>query len=130
MARLKVYDGTQWRKVGGVNTPPNHKTIVITYPYVLSSIPIISVSNTSTINSIKVLCLGGTSITGNVDILDNNGTSPTPVNTDITALAGIESSYTSFTNSTVQAGYYLGWHTTSISGAPSRVIISITYTMN
>ena len=106
------------------------KTITISNPTVMTSTPIISVPNASTITSIKVLCIGGTSITGNVDVLDNNGTSPTPVNADVTAVAGTESTYTSFASPTVASGYYIGWHTTSISGVPSKVIISVTYTLN
>lgn len=106
------------------------KTITISNPTVMTSTPIISVPNASTITSIKVLCIGGTSITGNVDVLDNNGNSPTPVNADVTAVAGTESTYTSFASPTVASGYYIGWHTTSISGVPSKVIISVTYTLN
>ena len=93
-----------------------------------STSPLWRIPSNINITAVHILCIGGTSIIGNLWIYDANGSAGASVNlTDITALAGVNANMVSFSNPSVSLGNYLGWHTTTINGNITRVIITFEY---
>lgn len=82
-----------------------------------------------TIKAIHVLCTGGTNIIGGLDEGDSNGANVVAVDSDITASAGtMAADDGSLTNPTIASGGTVNWHTTSISGTPTAVMVTFDYT--
>ncbi|MCC6933606.1 MAG: hypothetical protein IT292_10175 [Deltaproteobacteria bacterium] len=72
-----------------------------------------------TIRNIKVLTVGG------FDETDSNGGTVVAVDSDITATAGTRASDDgSLTNPTIAANNNVYWHTTSIFGSPTTIIVT------
>ena len=106
------------------------KSFVITNPTSSADSSIGSFPAAITITQIRVLCVNGTSITGGLDECDANGANPVAVDADIVASAGTTArDDTSLTNPGIDADDMLYWHTTSVSGAVTKAIITVYYTI-
>ena len=118
-------------KINNLPSVSYSKSFVITNPTSLSDSPLWRTPVAITITAIHVLCIGGTNIVGMLDECDANGANPIPV--DATDIAGIAGSNVnddgSLSNPGIDAGDYIGWHTTSVSGTVTRVIITFDYTI-
>ena len=79
-----------------------------------------------TIRQIRVLAEDGTNIIGGLDEADANGLNTVAVDSDITATAGTTTTDDgTLTNPTIDANDQLFWHTTSVSGTPTKVVVTV-----
>ena len=86
-----------------------------------------------TIVGVHVLAVGGTNVVGHLDECDANGGTCAGVDgaTDITATTGTNANDDgSLSNPSIDAGDWIGWHTTSVSGTNTRVAVTFEYTVN
>ena len=106
------------------------KSFMITNPTADADGPVWRAPVAITITAIHVLCVGGTNIVGQLWEYDANGANGATVDaTDITATAGTNANDDgSLSNPGITAGNYIGWRTTSVSGTPTRVLITFEYT--
>ena len=104
-------------------------SFVIDTPVAASDYPLGTFPVAMTIKRIIVLCVGGTNIAGGLDETDINGLNAVAVDSDITASAAV-TAYDdgTLTNPTIARDNVLFWHTTSISGTPTSVTVSVFYT--
>jgi hypothetical protein len=108
------------------------RSFIITNPTALSDGPIWRVPIAITITAIHVLCMDGTNIVGQLWEYDSNGANGATVDSsDITGTAGTNVNDDGFlSNPSIAAGNYLGWKTTSVSGAVTKVIVTFEYTVD
>lgn len=128
-AQITKLDGIE---AGAQVNPTLSKSFIITAPTVAATAsgPIWRVPVAITITAIHVLCVGGTSIIGQLWEYDTNGLNGAVVDaSDITGLAGTNvNDDGALSNPGIAANNYLGWRTTTINGAPTKVIITFEYT--
>lgn len=104
------------------------KSFVLTNPTATSDGPIARIPAAINITAVHVLCMDGTNIIGQLWEYDSNGLNGATVDADITATAGTNANDDgSLTNPGIAAGNYLGWKTTSVSGAVTKVIVTFEY---
>lgn len=104
------------------------KSFMISSPTADAHSPLWRVPVDITITHIHVLCMGGTNIVGQLWEYDSNGANGSTVDSDITAPAGTNTDDDgAISNPSIAAGNYLGWKTTSVSGTPTRVIVTFEY---
>jgi hypothetical protein len=104
---------------------------MISNPTAAASSPLWRVPTDSTIIHIHILCIGGTNIVGQLWEYDANGANGATVDSDITAVAGVNADDDgNISNPNISAGNYLGWKTTSVTGTPTGVIVTFEYTEN
>ena len=108
------------------------KSFMITNPTADADGPVWRAPVAITITAVHVLCIGGTSLTGQLWEYDANGANGAVVDSaDIVASAGTNANDDgTLSNPSIDAGDYVGWKTTSISGTPTGVIITFEYTEN
>jgi hypothetical protein len=107
------------------------RSFVLTNPTSTMDSPLWRAPANITITAIHVLCMDGTNIVGQLWEYDANGLNGSTVDADITATAGTNANDDgSLTNAGIASGNYLGWKTTSVSGAVTRVIVTFEYTIN
>lgn len=107
------------------------KAFVIFAPSANDDIPLWRVPYGITIRAIHVLVVGGTNVIGGLDEADGNGASSAAIDADITGSAGTNANDDgSLSNGTLDAGDYLMWHTTSVSGSVTNVTITFEYTVD
>jgi len=82
-----------------------------------------------TITGIYGVAIGGTNVVGSFDECDANGANPVAIDGDMT-LTSTNTSNTSLDNASVDAGDYIQWHTTSVSGSNTQTVVSFTYTID
>jgi hypothetical protein len=105
------------------------KSFMISSPTADAHSPLWRVPVSIIIQHIHVLCIGGTNIVGQLWEYDANGANGATVDADITAPAGTSTDDDgAISNPNIAAGNYLGWKTTSVSGTPTRVIVTFEYT--
>jgi len=105
------------------------KSFMISSPTADAHSPLWRVPVSIIIQHIHVLCMGGTNIVGQLWEYDANGANGATVDADITAPAGTNTNDDgAISNPNIAAGNYLGWKTTSVSGTPTRVIVTFEYT--
>ena len=105
------------------------KSFILTNPTAASDGPIWRVPSAITITAIHVLCTDGTNIVGQLWEYDANGANGSTVDADITGTAGTNvNDDGSISNPSIDANDYLGWVTTSVSGDPTKVIVTFEYT--
>lgn len=109
----------------------NSKSFVITSPTAASDSPVWRAPVAITITAVHVLCVGGTNIVGQLWEYDANGANGAAVDSsDITATAGTNADDDgTLSNASVDAGDYVGWATTSVSGAVTKVIVTFEYSI-
>ena len=119
------FDGSNWSQLIIYS-----RSFIITNPTSSSDGAIWRIPATITITGLHGVQIGGTNVIGILTECDSDGLNPVAVDTtDITILA-TNVNKTSFTNPSIDAGDYIGWSTTSVSGTVTKVIITIDYTIN
>ena len=110
---------------------PHFKAFVIIDPVATDDYPLWRAPYAYTITAISLLVEGGTNLVGGLDEADSNGNSGVAIDADITGTAGSNvNDDGSLTNPTVDDNDYLLWHTTSISGTPTSLTVTIEYTID
>lgn len=124
---LNFYDGA----TEVVLNPIQSKSVTILAPVAGDDFPLHRFDVAVTLVKVSYLCLGGTNWVGQAVEMDANGGTPTDVHSaDITATAGTVNTSTTFSNASLDAGDYLGIETTSISGTPTSLTITVYYREN
>lgn len=114
--------------VAGTGSSLNSRSFVLANPTSSSGSPLWRVPAGIEIVGIHILCFGGTSITGKFWEFDSNGAAGEAVDSDIVALTGVSTNDDgAIANSQIALGNYLGWKTAVVTGAVSRVILTIDY---
>jgi hypothetical protein len=78
------------------------------------------------ITHIYGVLLSGTNVIGGLDEYDSNGANPVAVDSDITFNGGQDSDDGSLSNADIDAGDWVGWHTTGVD-APGYLTVTIYY---
>ena len=105
-------------------------SFVIMSPTATSDFPVWKVPYGITISRITVLDIGGTNTIGGLDSRSPAGV-VTAVDSDITASDAVEATDDgSLTNPVIPQDYWVRWHTTSISGTPTSVTVTVWYKVN
>ena len=122
-------NGSDYSEMGSGGSATLSKSFMITNPTAAADGPVWRVPVAITITHIHVLCIGGTSITGQLWEYDANGANGATIDSaDIVATAGTNANDDgTISNPSIDAGDYLGWKTTSISGTPAGVFVSFEY---
>jgi len=119
--------GTWQAPTGGSATLS--KSFMITNPTAGADGPIWRAPANITITAVHALCVGGTNLIGSLWEYDANGGAGAIVQSSyMTATAGINANATDFANAGIALGNYVGWVTDSISGTPTRLIVTFEYT--
>jgi hypothetical protein len=105
-------------------------SFVITNPTSSADSPVWRAPEAITITAVHVLCVGGTNIVGQLWEYDGNGANGAVVDdSDITGTAGSNvNDDGTLSNPSIDSGDYVGWVTTSVSGTPTKAIITYDYT--
>lgn len=83
-----------------------------------------------TINAVHVMQLGATNVIGGLDECDGNGANCAAVDSDITAESTNANDDGTLSNPSIDAGDWIQWHTTSVSGTNTQVGVCFDYTVN
>jgi hypothetical protein len=83
-----------------------------------------------TINAVHVMQLGATNVIGGLDECDGNGANCAAVDSDITAESTNSNDDGTLSNPSIDAGDWIQWHTTSVSGTNTQVGVCFDYTVN
>jgi hypothetical protein len=105
------------------------KSFTITNPTTFTSTPLWRVPIGITLTATHWLLIGGTSVNGNLDELDANGLNPVVVNADVNPLAATNLNSVAFSNPGIATGNYLGVHLTTVTGIPTKLIVTYEYTI-
>jgi hypothetical protein len=104
------------------------RSFMIANPTSASDGPVWRVPVAVTITAVHVLCMDGTNVVGQLWEYDSNGLNGATVDaSDITGTAGTNVTDTTFSNPGIASGNYIGWKTTSVSGAVTKVIITVDF---
>jgi hypothetical protein len=111
------------------NATTKYFSIIITSPSAQDDFPIFKTFKNIEISSFSARCSSGTNVVGALYELDNVGSlaAPTRIFNDVTVTASAQATQTSFTNQAVDAGDWVGWFTTSVSGDVRYLSITVTY---
>ena len=83
-----------------------------------------------TITAVHGLAIGdGTNVVGNFDKCDGNGGNAVAIDSDMTLTSTVTSD-TELSNASIDAGDYIQWHTTSVSGTNSQIVVTFDYTID
>ncbi len=114
---------------GAATGGSSSKSFIITNPTSSADSPVWRAPSAITITAVHVLCVDGTNIVGQLWEYDANGANGAVVDdSDITGTAGtnVDDDGT-LSNASIDAGDYVGWKTTSVSGAVTKAIITFDY---
>lgn len=107
------------------------KSLVITGATTASDSPFWRTPWAITIRAVHCLIVGGTNVVGQLDEYDANGANAAVVDSaDITCTTTNANDDGTLSNPSIDAGDYLGWHTTSVSGTNTRTIITWEFTVD
>ena len=83
-----------------------------------------------TITAVHGLAIGdGTNVVGNFDKCDGNGGNAVAIDSDMTLTSTVTSD-TELSNASIDAGDFIQWHTTSVSGSNSQIVVTFDYTVD
>ena len=82
-----------------------------------------------TITAVHGLAIGGTNVVGNFDECDGNGGNAVAIDSDMTLTSTVTND-TELSNASIDAGGFIQWHTTSVSGSNSQIAVTIDYTVD
>ena len=83
-----------------------------------------------TITAVHGLAIGdGTNVVGNFDECDANGGNAVPIDSDMTLTSTVTTD-TELSNASIDAGNFIQWHTTSVSGSNSQIVVTFDYTID
>jgi len=123
-ADLHVYDGALDVVIASKTQSRFH---VIPSPVVGSDFPFWETPRAITITKVAAICTGGTNVVGQLQEYDPNGTGGVDVDAADWTITTTELEDTSFTNATIDAGDWVGWKTTSVSGTVKYFSITFEY---
>lgn len=104
------------------------KAFLIESPTAADNWPFWRAWTTITLVEVDYLCIGGTNWVGQVQEGDANGANPVDTQAaDTTANAGTNAKVTSFVNADIDAGDYVILKTTSVTGVPTGILVTICY---
>ncbi len=105
------------------------KSLFITNPTSSSDNPVWRSPSAITISAVHALAMGGTNIVGQLWEFDANGANGATVDSsDITATSGTNANDDGIlSNPSIDAGDYVGWKTTSVSGIVTGVVVTFDY---
>jgi hypothetical protein len=114
------------------SSPLCSKSFIITNPTSSADSPVWRCPVAITIIAIHVLCVDGTNIVGQLWEYDADGANGATVDSsDITATAGTNANDDgTLSNPSIDAGDYVGWKTTSVSGAVTKAIITFEFSID
>ncbi|KKM70751.1 hypothetical protein LCGC14_1437550, partial [marine sediment metagenome] len=126
---VNFHDGTEER----VLTPRFSKSLLLENPIATDDLTLWRVEETSTSSGITLLEIcylskGGTNWIGQIQEQSSNGGSGANVHaSDITAAAGASNCTTSFSNASIDSTDWVGIKTTSVSGGPTSLHVTVYY---
>lgn len=121
---LLGHDGTNDLAVA---TARKSRSFVIATPAAADDFPFWQTPYAITLINVSAICIAGTNVIGQLQ--EYTGTATTPVNTmtvDLTVLT-TETTSSTWSNAIIDAGDWLGWKTTSVSGAVTHFCITFEY---
>ena len=125
---LKKVDGAELTAGGSVTYS---KSFLITNPTATADGALWRTPNAITITAIHGVQVGGTNLIGQLTECDANGLNPVVVDSsDITILVTNVNDDGSLSNAGIDSGDYVGWATTSVSGAVTKCIVTFEYTVD
>jgi len=105
------------------------KSFVLNTP-IAGSVAIWRTPEAITITAVRGVQVGGTNVIGMLTECDANGLNPVKCNSSDMTITTSNTNQTSFTNGSIDAGDYIGWTTTSVSGNVEKCIITFEYEVN
>lgn len=121
--QYRNYDGTRQN----VFSPINSFSIVIPAPADTDDINILKAPYGMTILGIDCIVQGTTSVTGQIQECSSAGASCADLDSDITCDADGAADDGTLTDSTIASGAWLRWKTTSVSGTPTFLTVTVRY---
>jgi hypothetical protein len=104
------------------------KSFIISNPTADADGPVWRTPEGITITAVHALCVGGNNVIGQLWVYDTNGANGAAIDADITALAGTNvNDDGAISSPTAGTGAYIGWRTTSVSGTPTKLIVTFEY---
>lgn len=119
----RTHDGVRQN----VFSPIQFVSFVITAPADTDDINIMKAPYGMTILGIDCIVQGTTSVTGQIQECTSAGASCTDLDSDITCDADGAADDGTLTDSTIASGAWLRWKTTSLSGAPTFLTVTVRY---
>ena len=123
---LNFHDGGAER----VLNPVKHFSIVVADPVATDDFPAHRMDVAGTIQKITYLCISGTNWIGQVQEGDSNGINGVDTAAADTTATATVTLVDTFTNAAYDAGDYLILKTTSISGTPTWLVVTVYYVEN
>ncbi len=121
--QYRNYDGTRQN----VFSPINSFSIVIPAPADTDDINILKAPYGMTILGIDCIVQGTTSVTGQIQECSSAGASCADLDSDITCDADGAADDGTLTDSAIASGAWLRWKTTSLSGTPTFLTVTVKY---
>lgn len=121
--RLFIADGTRAVSVGNKTKT---RSFVIPSPTASSDFPFWQSKYAITITAVSAICLNGTNVVGQLQEYNGTAGSAVDVDSDWTITTS-EYTDTSFSNAAIDAGDWIGWKTTSVSGTVDYLIVTFEY---
>jgi hypothetical protein len=121
--QYRNYDGTRQN----VFSPTNSFSIVIPAPADTDDINILKAPYGMTILGIDCIVQGTTSVTGQIQECSSAGASCADLDSDITCDADGAADDGTLTDSAIATGAWLRWKTTSVSGTPTFLTVTVRY---
>jgi hypothetical protein len=104
-----------------------HVSFVIPAPVATDDFILMKAPYGMTILAIKGVLAGTTNVVGQLQECDSSGASCADLDSDITFNGGEDSDDGTLTDSTITSGNWIAWKTTSISGTPTFLTVTVTY---
>lgn len=106
-----------------------YASFVIPAPAATDDINLLKAPYGMTISAINCIVQGTTSVTGQLQECSSTGGDCTDLDSDITCDADGAADDGSLTDSTIASGGWLRWKTTSVSGTPTFLTVTVTYSV-
>ena len=116
--------------IKAISSPLCSMSFIITNPTTASDGPVWRCPVAITIVGLHGVEIGGTNLVGMLTECDANGANPVVINSSDMTILTTNVNMTSFSNPSIDAGDYIGWNTTSVSGAVTQCIITFEYTID
>ncbi len=108
------------------------KSFIITNPSSSADGAVWRTPSAITITAVHGVVVGGTNLVGHLTECDSDGLNPAGVDgaTDMTITTSNTNDDGTLSNASIDAGDYVGWRTTSVSGVVGKAIITYDFTIN
>lgn len=114
---------------GGIKVLPSIQTqsFVIPAPVAGDDFPLMRAPWGMTLIGVDGVMIGSTNVIGQLQECDTAGVNCADTDADITFDGGLDSDDGTFTDGTIAAGNFIAWKTTSVSGTPTSLTVTISY---